>query len=331
MTRTRRFLALALASLAVAAPAEAQGGLVLLLADDPPAASYATALSVELVPRGARVSVLPAPRAGSLAERALSARGEARAAGADAAVWIEAEADSSASVRAVAPDSELVAWAPLTSAGVEMRVFAVVAATLLDELLAAPRADSSVTLTIRVPSPEPPAPAEALSPPAETAPAETPAAETAPAEPPPAETARRAPYVEIGATFAGVAIGGEAGGGVYVHRNLRLAFHARAAWMYVGPSFGGALSLSMAYASDDDDGRFEIAAETGPVLLTWGLVCNGCTGIAALSFIAGAHAGFSWQVDPTVRLGFRAGGYVTWHYNEPLPIALLTLYTQIAP
>lgn len=329
MTRTRRVLALALASLAIAAPAEAQGGLVLLLADDPPAASYATALSVELVPRGARVAVLPAPRPGSIADRALSARGEARAAGADAAVWIEVEADGSASVRAVAPDSELVAWAPLTSAGVELRVFAVVASTLLDELLAAP-ADTSVTLTIRVPSPEPPAPADALSPPAEAAPMELAPAEPAPVEPAPAEPARRDHYLEIGATFAGVAIGGEVGGGLYLHRNVRLALHARATWVYLAPTFGGALSLSLGYASDDDDGRFEVAAEAGPLLMVHGWVCNGCPGFAEPGLIAGAHTGFSWQLDPMIRLGFRAGGYVGW-WSSPVPVGILTLYTQIAP
>jgi hypothetical protein len=241
-------------------------------------------------------------------------------------------------VRAVAPDSELVAWAPLTSAGVEMRVFAVVASTLLDELLAAP-ANSSVTLTLRVPSPEPPAetapsppaePAPAEPAPAEPAPVEPATAEPAPAEPAPAEPARRDPYLEIGATFAGVAIGGEVGGGLYLHRNVQLALHARATWVYLTESFGGALSLSLGYASDDDDGRFEVAAEAGPVLMVRGGICNGCPGFAEPGLIAGAHAGFSWQPDPMVRLGFRAGGYVGW-WSSPVPIGILTLYTQVAP
>lgn len=295
---------------------------VLWLSDAPTSADEASALAVELGPRGARVRSGAAPPGDTVVVRAASARGAASAGAADAALWREREVDGSVSLRAVSPGSAMTAWAPLPLDS-DPRVIALVAASLLDELLAAPPPEiPELSFRLRVSAGR-----RLASPIAARLVAMAP--DPAPAAPEPVEAItpdeqRRELYVEVAPTFAGVAGGAGVGVGMYVHRNVRLSAHGRFTYVFLNDIFGSALSLSAAFVTDDDDGRFEAGGEAG-------LILTESNSSVAPGYLMTTYVGLSWGPWPDVRFGMRLNGGVAFVDQDIQPAGVLDLYLQVMP
>lgn len=314
-------LALALA-LWLPVPARAQEAVVLWLSSASDRAEQASALAVELAPRNAGVLAQPWPPGGSPGVRATAARTRARGQGADAALWMEREADGSVSVRAVAADTELTAWAPVPSGARDPRVVALIAVSLLDELLAEP-APAGVTVRFRIPA------GRRLSRP-DADPFEASGVSAPPrlalaAPPVEAPRQRRDFYLEIGPTFAGVAGGLGVGAGFYPDKWVRLSLHARATYVFIAEIMGSAFTASGAFITDDDDARFEAGVETGLILTD-----DGRNGVLP-GHLMGAFIGFSWAPWEDGRIGFRVNGAAAFLEGSFTPSGILDLYMQVMP
>lgn len=123
--------------LCAAAVAHADSGRIALMAEPARAGEYHGALQLSL--RGVEIADLPPPTGTLRLDRAAEAQRAAISAGADAGVWIEYDAGSY-EVCVVSADGRAFRHAPLPTDGTP-RVFAAIATSLLDELLAPPEAD----------------------------------------------------------------------------------------------------------------------------------------------------------------------------------------------
>jgi hypothetical protein len=97
----------------------------------------AAAMQVALAGRGADIAVVPAPEGALRLDRAAVAQREAVSAQAIAGVWIEQE-PGTAEVCVVSSDGHVFRHAPLPVEDPSPRVFAAIATSLLDEVLAPP-------------------------------------------------------------------------------------------------------------------------------------------------------------------------------------------------
>ena len=141
-------LVLVLITLILAAPAHAGG--VLVMTDRP--GELGAALEVALANRRVDITRLPAPGGHLRLDRAAAAQRAAVAAGADAAIWIDLD-DGTTDVCAVSSDGRYFRHAPIDE--VSPRMFAAIATSLLDELLAPPELGINVDVHVNV-APTPP-------------------------------------------------------------------------------------------------------------------------------------------------------------------------------
>lgn len=130
--------------LCVLAAVPAHAGIVVVMTDRP--AELGAALEVALANRRVDIARLPSPGGDLRLDRAAAAQRAAVAAGADAAVWIDT--DGSTDVCAVSSDGRQFRHAPIGE--VSPRMFAAIATSLLDELLAPPEAARDISVDVRV-------------------------------------------------------------------------------------------------------------------------------------------------------------------------------------
>lgn len=281
---------------------------VVLMADDP---EWATALRVELASRGAVVIPGAEPAGISPEARALEAERTASSHDAIGAVWIER--DGSSSVRAIAAGSEVPVWAPLPAETRDSRVLALVAASLIDEIVLAREAPAAAPVAITV---------------CRTLPTFEAAAglhEPDDFEPPTAPTGQRGAFIEVGGALALFALGGEIGVGVFVHDFVRVALHGALAWIAFIDQASGTATASVAYVSGANDARFETGVEAGFAYSPgWGP--QSTFGAIGMSY-------FGWSGGPAreLRMGFRVGGGMVVQEGSVAPTALLTFYAQVFP
>lgn len=138
--RRLAILAALAAYLGLPTTAAADAPSVLLMLEESQRGELCDALAVELAAQGHQVVPVDVPLGESVLDRASSAQRTARQAEAAAAVWLEVGVEGGVSVRAVEVRGEEVRHAPLpgSTANIDPQTFAVVAASLLDELEAPP-------------------------------------------------------------------------------------------------------------------------------------------------------------------------------------------------
>ncbi len=125
----------------------ARAGTVVVMAE--PNDGLGPALEVALANRRVAVAELPSPPGSLRLDRAAAAQRAALGVGADAAVWVEIERDV-LDVCAVSSDGRVFRHAPVGRGQLSPRVFAAVATSLLDELLAPPEAPLHVDVDVNV-------------------------------------------------------------------------------------------------------------------------------------------------------------------------------------
>jgi hypothetical protein len=108
----------------------------------------AAAMQVALAGRGADIAVVPAPEGALRLDRAAVAQREAMSAQAIAGVWIEQEPGET-EVCVVSSDGHVFRHAPLPIEDASPRVFAAIATSLLDEVLAPP-AEPNINVDVNV-------------------------------------------------------------------------------------------------------------------------------------------------------------------------------------
>jgi len=124
----------------VAAAHAAEASTVVVLSDPAQAPALGSALQVTLAGRGVAIATLPAPDGGLRLDRAAAAQRAAISSNADAALWIDSAPDAT-EVCAVSADGRFFRHAPLpVGEGDTPRMFAAIATSLLDELMAPPDA-----------------------------------------------------------------------------------------------------------------------------------------------------------------------------------------------
>ncbi len=131
--------------------APAHASVIVVMTDRP--GELGAALEVALANRRVDIARLPAPHGRLRLDRAAAAQRAALAAGADAAIWIDL--DGTTDVCAVSSDGRYFRHAPIDE--VSPRVFAAIATSLLDELLAPPEGalDINVDVHVNVTPPHP--------------------------------------------------------------------------------------------------------------------------------------------------------------------------------
>ncbi len=149
--------------------AEVPPGAVLFMAGPDRREELREALVVELAGRGLAVVPTDAPAGGTPDERMAAAHEAALVSGASAAIWVEEVRDGATGetvVQAVGAGGTEVRFAPLPASYDEVarRVFALVAASLVDEVLAPPGVPVTVHIEVDVGTP-PAAPSEVPAPP----------------------------------------------------------------------------------------------------------------------------------------------------------------------
>jgi hypothetical protein len=124
----------------VAAAHVASASTVVVLSDPTNGGALGSALQVSLAGRGVAIATLPAPAGALRLDRAAAAQHAALSFNADAALWIDQEADST-EVCAVSADGRFFRHAPLPiGEGDTPRMFAAIGTSLLDELIQPPDA-----------------------------------------------------------------------------------------------------------------------------------------------------------------------------------------------
>lgn len=146
---------LAAACLAGALPARAEAPPVVLMLEPERRIELAEALRVELAGREVEVLLVDPPRGETALARAADAQAGVRFVGGLAAVYLERSPEQAATVRAVGPDGDHVRHAPLPRPieEVDAGVFAVVAHSLIEELLGPPEAPLTVRVQVSVDAP----------------------------------------------------------------------------------------------------------------------------------------------------------------------------------
>lgn len=146
---------LAAACLFGAAPVRADAPPVVLMLDPERRVELSDALRLELAGRDVEVLVVDPPEGATPLARAAAAQAGARFVGGIAAIYLERSAQDAATVRAVGPDGDLVRHAPLPKPvdEVDPGVFAVVAHSLVEELLGPPETPVTVHVHVSVDAP----------------------------------------------------------------------------------------------------------------------------------------------------------------------------------
>jgi hypothetical protein len=129
--------------LCILASVPARAGTIVVMEDN---ADLGAALEVALANRPVEVVLVSAPSGQLRLDRAASAQRAALEASADAAVWIDFEGLETIEVCALSADGQHFRHAPITE--VSPRIFAAVATSLLDELVAPPELDVHVNVKI---------------------------------------------------------------------------------------------------------------------------------------------------------------------------------------
>lgn len=301
-------MGLALGMLLAASPAGAEDVVVLMHPD----AGWATSLRVELAARDALIVPSEAPAGRTAEARAREAEQTASSHGALAAVWLERE--DGVTVRAIAAGSEVAVWAPVPSASIEARVFALVAASLLDELAASREAPAAAPLEITVCRTLPTFEAAAgLAAPDEIV-----------ASPP--AIGQRGVFFELHGTVALVSFGGGLGVGFFADDLVTFTLRAQAFWVLFAEEAAGSITGTVAYVSAANDGRFETGIEAG--VARWPVLDFARLAITGL---AQTYFGWSWGPAREMRLGIRLGAGVVIHEDDLFPTGLLSFYAQVFP
>jgi hypothetical protein len=151
MTRSsahhRIAVAIAVACVALAEIPAASANTVVVLGDAQQDGGLVPALEVALSAQRVHVSSMPSPTGALRLERAAAAQRTARTANANAAVWVDADAGSF-DVCVVSADSGTFRHAPMPEPS--PRVFAAIATSLLDELLAPAGSNLAVDVNVSV-------------------------------------------------------------------------------------------------------------------------------------------------------------------------------------
>jgi hypothetical protein len=134
----------------VAAAQAAEASTVVVLSDPQTAPALGSALQVTLAGRGVAIATLPPPDGALRLDRAAAAQHAAVQFNADAALWIDSQPDGT-EVCAVSADGRFFRHAPLpVGEGDTPRMFATIATSLLDELLAPPDDAPAVDVDVHV-------------------------------------------------------------------------------------------------------------------------------------------------------------------------------------
>jgi hypothetical protein len=142
-------IALVVLCLLCGAVAPASASRVVVMADPAAAADLGAALEVALAARQVSISTEAEPLGTLRLDRAATAQRAAVLASADAAVWIDHEAGE-IEVCAVSADGRSFRHAPLPAAPDTPRVFAAIAASLVDELIVPPEGPVQVDVNVNV-------------------------------------------------------------------------------------------------------------------------------------------------------------------------------------
>jgi len=293
---------LSCACLSWAAPAFADGRIVLLMVEPERRAELAEALAVEVAGRRVELVAVDPPQGETGLARAAAAQTGTRLLGALAAVWVDRAAETGASlVRVVGPDGEHVRHAPLPEPieQVPPRIFAVVANSLLEELTAPPEGPITVRVQVHVEAPgrevsvsgdvdtgaagalaEAPAPEAATH---EPTPPPPPIVVVTPAQPMPEVTAsavaqpgrdvgdddegpllpREGFFLEGSALFAGISAGGTVGLGYHLSESLRLGASMTAALVFTEGDMAYLPALFLTRIGGDRSWRFDWGVQLG--------------------------------------------------------------------
>jgi hypothetical protein len=127
----------------------ASASRVVVMAEPAAAADLSAALEVALAARRVAIATAAAPLGALRLDRAATAQRAAVFASADAAVWIDYEAGE-IEVCAVSADGRSFRHAPLPAAPDTPRVFAAIAASLVDELIVPPEGPLQVDVDVNV-------------------------------------------------------------------------------------------------------------------------------------------------------------------------------------
>lgn len=208
---------LIIAIVVVGAPAYAGHSTVIVMAEPARAGELASALQVAVSGRGVAIATVAAPEGALRLDRAAAAQRSAIELGAEAALWV----DEAAEVCAVSSDGRYFRHVPLP-ANESPRVFAAIATSLLDEVLAPPEAPPGVSVDVNVNINAPGfAPVTNVAPPPMLA-APAPAAVVA-APVPEARTWPTSTLVEVGAMVSPITIGVAGGPVLPLSPAVRLA------------------------------------------------------------------------------------------------------------
>jgi hypothetical protein len=134
----------------VVAAHAAEASTVVVLSDPQTAPALGSALQVTLAGRGVAIATLPPPEGNLRLDRAAAAQHAAVQFNADAALWIDSQPDGT-EVCAVSADGRFFRHSPLpVGEGDTPRMFATIATSLLDELLAPPDDAPAVDVDVHV-------------------------------------------------------------------------------------------------------------------------------------------------------------------------------------
>jgi hypothetical protein len=254
----------------IARPAAASRVVVLA---DAQAGDLGSALAVALAGRGVEVTRLPPP-AGSLRfDRAAAAQRAALAAIADAAVWLDLD-----DVCAVSADGRSFRYAPLARDRFSPRVFAAIATSLLDELLAPPDTNVHVTVDVDVSSAAPaPAQVAVIAPPPLTLDVMPPAAGPA-----------NGPILEVGPMLSPFTVGAELEILVPVSEQWRLGAIAMP-----NMSIDGAVSVLAGAGELRHAGTGAKHVDLG--IIAGAAIVSGDSGTDPVIKLMGLRLGYTWE------------------------------------
>ncbi len=143
---TRGLLVIAVVAFAATV---ARASTIVVMSEPARAGELGSALQVTLAGRGVAIATVPAPDGALRLDRAAAAQRAAIMARADIAVWIDADAQA-IDVCAVSSDGRYFRHAPLPQDGGSARLFAAIATSLVDELIAPPDAGFDVHVDVRI-------------------------------------------------------------------------------------------------------------------------------------------------------------------------------------
>ena len=360
-------LAVAAVTSAFASPSGAHAEAPLLVMLDPARRdALAPALAVELASREAELLIVDPPEGATPLARAASAQEACRFVGGIAAVYVD-----DGTVRLVGPDGDAIRHAPLPAPyeTIDPRIFAVVAHSLLAELVGPPDPPIRVTVAIDAPGREVTlarvVPAENGGATAEVHVDRSPSELTAPPAPPPTPAPPAAPalraargtaepkredallvdegeddtpllpreglFIEGSALFAGLAAGGALGLGWQLHEDFRLSVAMNA--VAVLADGGGAAympQVSLTRVGSSRSGRFDFGAQAGLLFIEEPYVETLASGSRPIPSDETIEDTTTYASSVT-RVGWTVGGFFGWTWELDDWLALgVRLSLQVA-